>query len=160
MNKQGVILNPRRRKFCLLFVETGNATQSAIKAGYAEKSASHYGCMLLKNQIISKEIDRISRKQEEIQGEIKERTIETAMVTKEWIIEKQKAVFRTAHEGGQTNAANKALENLHKFCGYDVEKNPAATIDAITELLQAVDGRTRGLPKDVIDLIPEEVDDG
>ena len=36
-------LNPRQERFIDYFVATGNATQSAIKAGYSEKAASARG---------------------------------------------------------------------------------------------------------------------
>ena len=36
-------LNPRQERFIEFFVATGNATQSAIKAGYSEKAAHARG---------------------------------------------------------------------------------------------------------------------
>ena len=36
-------LNPRQERFIEFFVATGNATQSAIKAGYSEKAAHAHG---------------------------------------------------------------------------------------------------------------------
>ena len=36
-------LNPRQERFIEYFVATGNATQSAIRAGYSEKAASARG---------------------------------------------------------------------------------------------------------------------
>ncbi len=42
-------LNPRQERFIEFFVATGNATQSAIKAGYSEKAAHARGHELKKS---------------------------------------------------------------------------------------------------------------
>lgn len=48
------ILTDKQRLFCEWYVSTGNATESAKKAGYSEKSASNQGCRLMKNDEIQK----------------------------------------------------------------------------------------------------------
>lgn len=40
-------MTPKQKKFCLEYANTGNATQSAISAGYAEKTARSQGQRLL-----------------------------------------------------------------------------------------------------------------
>lgn len=40
-------MTAKQKRFCEEFVKTGNATQSAIKAGYSEKSANEQGARLL-----------------------------------------------------------------------------------------------------------------
>lgn len=42
-------MTSKMKKFCLEYASSGNATQSAIKAGYAEKTAYSQGQRLLKN---------------------------------------------------------------------------------------------------------------
>lgn len=42
-------LNPRQKKFAELYAATGNATQSAIGAGYSRKTAESIGARLLRN---------------------------------------------------------------------------------------------------------------
>lgn len=37
-------LTKKQKKFCIEYAKTGNATQSAIKAGYKEKTAREMGC--------------------------------------------------------------------------------------------------------------------
>ena len=60
-------LNPRQKKFAELYAATGNATQSAIGAGYSPKSAGVNADKLLKNTNIQAylrtmtEADRASR---------------------------------------------------------------------------------------------------
>ncbi len=59
-------LTDRQRLFCLYYVKSFNATQSAIKAGYAPESAHVEGSRLLRHAKVSKEIKRI--KQDITQG--------------------------------------------------------------------------------------------
>lgn len=46
----------RWRKFISHYLKTLNATESAIKAGYSEKSAAEIGCRLLKRESIKSKI--------------------------------------------------------------------------------------------------------
>ncbi len=55
-------LNERQRLFCLYYVKSFNATQSAIKAGYSPDSAHVTGDRLLKNEKVVAEIRRIKKK--------------------------------------------------------------------------------------------------
>ena len=52
-------LNTRQKAFCEYYVACGNATESAIKAGYKEKYAGVNADKLLKNTNVSKYIKRI-----------------------------------------------------------------------------------------------------
>lgn len=47
--KGGVRMTARQISFCLAYAGSGNATQSAIEAGYSEKTAYSAGQRLLKN---------------------------------------------------------------------------------------------------------------
>ena len=53
-------LNARQKSFCEYYVACGNATESAIKAGYKEKYAGVNADKLLKNTNISKYIKKIT----------------------------------------------------------------------------------------------------
>lgn len=44
-----IFLNERQKRFIEYYIQTGNATESAIKAGYSAKTAGVNGCNLLKN---------------------------------------------------------------------------------------------------------------
>ncbi|MRX54831.1 terminase [Bacillus idriensis] len=54
-------LTEKQRLFCLYYVKSFNATQSAINAGYATMSAHVEGSRLLKNDKVSVEIRRIKQ---------------------------------------------------------------------------------------------------
>lgn len=57
-----VILNVRQEKFCLEYAKCGNATESAKKAGYAEKTSYSIGQRLLKKVEVQ---DRLAELAEE-----------------------------------------------------------------------------------------------
>lgn len=52
-------LTPPQRRFCAAYVKTGNATQSAKAAGYAEKSASVTGKRLLEREDIQDAVQEL-----------------------------------------------------------------------------------------------------
>lgn len=61
-------MTARQERFCQEFAKTGNATLSAISAGYSEKTAKQIGQRLLTN------VDLMNRIRE-LQGEIKNKNI-------------------------------------------------------------------------------------
>ena len=62
MAKQEKELNQKQKMFCREYAKTGNGTQSAIKAGYAERCADVTASQLLRNPKIAKEITRLNEK--------------------------------------------------------------------------------------------------
>lgn len=62
------MLTPRQERFCQEFVKSGNACQSAITAGYSEKSARAVSSRLLTYANVQKKI-------KDLQGEIKNEKI-------------------------------------------------------------------------------------
>ena len=71
-------LNARQKAFCEYYVASGNATDSAIKAGYKEKYAGVNADKLLKNTNIQKYI-------EELQEKAKGNRIMTAIERREFL---------------------------------------------------------------------------
>jgi len=57
-------LNPRQKKFAEEYVKTGNALQSAIKAGYKESTAKTQGRRLLESVGISRYIKALTTSEE------------------------------------------------------------------------------------------------
>lgn len=64
--KAGVIvsekLNPRQKRFAEYYAQSGNAADSAIKAGYSKKYANTNATKLLQNTTISEYIKELSEK--------------------------------------------------------------------------------------------------
>lgn len=56
---EGAELTEKQRLFCLYYIKNFNATQAAIKAGYAKDSAHVEGSRLLRNAKVAAEIKRL-----------------------------------------------------------------------------------------------------
>lgn len=78
-------LNARQKAFCEYYVASGNATDSAIKAGYKEKYAGVNADKLLKNTNIQKYIEELQEKAKgnRIMTAIERREFLTKMILKE-----------------------------------------------------------------------------
>lgn len=57
-------MTSKMKKFCLEYASSGNATQSAIKAGYAEKTAYSQGQRLLKNVEVKSFLQELAEQME------------------------------------------------------------------------------------------------
>ncbi len=102
-------LTMQQRKFVNFYCESGNATESAIKAGYTPESAHVQGSRLLKNDKVKKAI------------EDKEKEFELAsLITKEYVLAKFKNIADDKEE--QTQNKLRALENLGKHLGMFTDK--------------------------------------
>lgn len=56
--------NKKQELFCIEYAKSLNATQSALKAGYSEKTAYSHGARLLKNVEIQNRISEIAKPEE------------------------------------------------------------------------------------------------
>lgn len=92
----------RQERFIVEYVASGNATRSAIAAGYSEGSAHVQGSQLLSNPKIVEEVER--RKQA-----IERKVLKKFEVTREWIVEE---------------LAKLARSNMADFTAFDEEGNP------------------------------------
>jgi phage terminase small subunit len=54
------VLSLKQQKFCEYYVELGNATEAAKKAGYSEKTAYSQGQRMLKNVEIQKYVNELA----------------------------------------------------------------------------------------------------
>ncbi len=71
-------LNPRQKAFCEFYVASGNATESAIKAGYSENYSSRRIHKMLENVGVKKYIEELSKKAQS-------KRIMSAIERKEWL---------------------------------------------------------------------------
>lgn len=53
-------LTEKQRKFCDYYIETGNATESAKRAGYSERTARAIGCENLMKPNIARYIEKMN----------------------------------------------------------------------------------------------------
>ena len=87
-------LTPKQAAFVAEYVKDGNATQAAIRAGYAQSSAHVTGHELLKHPKISEALTKV-REQAVERVEAK---LEEAIGTEAWIVEKAAEVVNRALE--------------------------------------------------------------
>jgi phage terminase small subunit len=92
----------RQERFIVEYVASGNATRSAIAAGYAEGSAKQQGSYLLSNPDVAAEIERR-------RGAIEKKVLKKFEVTREWIVEE---------------LAKLARSNMADFTSFDEDGNP------------------------------------
>lgn len=105
-------LTPRQQLFVEEYIECWNATKSAIKAGYSEKSAYSQGYRLLKNAQIKAEI---SKRQSEI--------LERFQLNKQDILSELQMLKATAISKGQTRVALEIAKEINKILGiYEPDK--------------------------------------
>lgn len=92
----------RQERFIVEYVANGNATRSAIAAGYSENSARQQGSDLLSNPAVAAEI---ARRKEAVDRKV----MKKFEVTREWIVEE---------------LAKLARSNMADFTAFDAEGNP------------------------------------
>ena len=105
-------LTQKQKKFAQNYVETGNASQSYISAGYSAKTveiAGSEGAKLLKNPLVVGEIDRLN-------SEIASKKIASATERQQYLT----AVMRSSHE--ETKDRIRATEILGKMQGDFIER--------------------------------------
>ena len=111
------MLSLKQEKFCEYYVEFGNATEAAKKAGYSGKTAYSQGQRMLKNVEISNFIKELANSRKSLQ---------TASADE--VLEFFTEVMRNSNE--QTKNRLKAAENLAKRFGRD---KPETTQENKTE---------------------------
>lgn len=106
MNHATKQLNPQQIRFVQYYVESGNAKQSALKAGYSESTADNANSALLKN--------------EGIVGKIKEHEIflvKSSGWNKARLVAEMEGVYHRAMADDQLKTALQSLELIGKTIG-------------------------------------------
>ena len=99
-------LTPKQRKFVKFYVESGNATEAAIKAGYSEDRAAVTGSENVRKSNIRKAIER------------EERRIDAEHdVSVGWRLEMLKAIVQEGASGSSLSAAVSALAEINRMTG-------------------------------------------
>ena len=101
--------------FAAAYVETGNATASAVKAGYSEKGAAKTGCKLLKEP-----------KVQEFIASTRQKLVDKAEVNAEWVIQRLKEEAASAEN---PSARVKALDLLAKHLGIYAPEQSQVTVN-------------------------------
>lgn len=100
------MLSIKQQKFCEYYVELGNATEAAKRAGYSEKTAYSQGQRMLKNVETRNFIEELTQSSKSAR-----------IATADEVLEFFAAVMRDKEEA--TKNRLKAAENLAKRYGMD-----------------------------------------
>ena len=104
-------LTPKQKLFIAEYLVDKNATQSAIRAGYSEKTAPEQGCRLLSNVNVKQELDRLIAAQQK-----------RVLVTADSVIKDIIEIGDEAREKGDMGNALKSRELLGKHLKLFTEK--------------------------------------
>lgn len=99
-------LTPKQRKFVKYYVESGNATKAAIKAGYSENCATEIGSENIRKPNIER---AIKEEQRRIDAEHD--------VSVGWRLEMLKAIVQEGASGSSLSAAVSALAEINRMTG-------------------------------------------
>lgn len=119
------MLSLKQQKFCEYYVELGNATEAAKRAGYSKKTAYSQGQRMLKNVETQKYIN-------ELTANTKDKRIASA----DEVIEFFTSVMRNKEEA--TKNRLKAAENLAKRYGMDKPHEQAGEDNAGSPVFEFV----------------------
>jgi len=140
-------LTPKQKLFCEYYVIDKNASAAALKAGYSKKTAKAIGHENLTKPNIKKFIQEHLKKQSEKIG-----------ISFDDVIDGLEIEAKGDGEDTKTTARITAWTQIGKLLGYysadnaqkgDIDLKVRAEV--VEDLVRAVDGITRGLPKPVGD---------
>lgn len=100
-------MNARQKKFAEYYAQSGNATKSAVQAGYSEKFAGQNADKLLKNTNIAEYIRELTEKAQD----------ERIMTARE-----RQAVLSDIARSGEDQDRIRAIDTLNKMTGEYVTK--------------------------------------
>ena len=100
-------MNARQKKFAEYYAQSGNATKSAVQAGYSEKFAGQNADKLLKNTNIAEYIRELTEKAQD----------ERIMTARE-----RQAVLSDIARSGDDQDRIRAIDTLNKMTGEYVTK--------------------------------------
>lgn len=120
-------MTPKQKRFCLEYASSGNATQSAIKAGYSEKTARQIGqenltkpdikayLKALADEMKSQKISNAREMQEKLTTIIRQEATEEVIVVEGCGDGVSEAI--TKHKKPATKEVIRAIETLAKMQG-------------------------------------------
>lgn len=124
-------MNVRQQKFCDYYLQSGNATEAAIKAGYSKKTARAIGAENLTKPDIQKYL-----------SEHQQKAHNSRIATAEEVLEFWAEVMRNEEISPKDRL--RASENLGKrYRLLEPEKDETSAKDALTRLCEAIKGATK-----------------
>lgn len=128
-------LSAKQRRFCEEYIKDSNATQAAIRAGYAENSAKQQGARLLTKDDVADHIKKLSAP-----------ILKSAEITRDDHLEQLRKLRDMAIEAGNVQAATRAEELRGKVCGHYIERK--ADVDSEgNDVVKAIEVKFVGVGK-------------
>lgn len=124
-------LTPKQQRFVEEYLIDLNATQSAIRAGYSEKTAQEIGSENLSKPMVAKAI-----------AEAQEKLSNKAQVTVEMVVQGLLNEAKDLSDGSTQSARVAAWAHLGKHLGMFKDKVEHDISDPLKELLQRASGNT------------------
>lgn len=118
-------LTPKQQKFCEEYAASGNATQSAIAAGYSPKTAYSIGEENLRKPDIIAEIKRLSQRATK------------ARIMK--IEERKERLSKIAWNSFDENAVIRSIEALNKMDGLYIQKHEVQVTRSLADIIKEID---------------------
>ncbi len=118
------MLTIQRQKFCYKYYECGNATKSALYAGFSDKTATQIGYNLLQEQEIKDFLD-----------ELKAEMVKRSMITQDQIVAEYAKL-------GFSNIQDYMDENL-EFKLHEIPRDEAAAISTIKKTVTEFEGGSK-----------------
>ena len=116
------MLNEKQKKFCEEYIIDLNGTQSAIRAGYSEKTANRIASELLSKLDIQKYICELKNKRSERVKYSQDELMRDILEVKNRCMQANPVLDKEGNETGvwkfDSNGANKALDMLAKHVGF------------------------------------------
>lgn len=118
-------LTPKQQKFCEEYAASGNATQSAIAAGYSPKTAYSIGEENLRKPEIIAEIKRVSQRATK------------ARIMK--IEARKERLSEIAWNSVDENAVIRSIEALNKMDGLYIQKHEVQVTRSLADIIKEID---------------------
>lgn len=118
-------LTPKQQKFCEEYAASGNATQSAIAAGYSPKTAYSIGEENLRKPEIIAEIKRLSQRATK------------ARIMK--IEARKERLSEIAWNSVDENAVIRSIEALNKMDGLYIQKHEVQVTRSLADIIKEID---------------------
>lgn len=118
-------LTPKQQKFCEEYAASGNATQSAIAAGYSPKTAYSIGEENLRKPEIIAEIKRLSQRATK------------ARIMK--IEARKERLSDIAWKSVDEKAAIRAIDTLNKMDGLYIQKHEVQVTRSLADIIKEID---------------------
>ncbi len=129
-----ILDNPKYEVFAQEYFKTRNATQSACRAGFSEKSAHVQGSKLSHHRLIVARVKEIGER-------VSDNVVADLSITKEWVLVRLTRLYDIAETKQQVTPATRCLELIGKEIGMFQDVIPRELFTVMMSLMGAAVAR-------------------